>query len=540
MFCMSRCRLIGLNSLMDKRPSFPPSCSSLPPSILAALHESGAYYFDDSKAGCDVTKVAARWHIRVDLTPHANGTVTVEHVFKRWGSYRPYKVDGTVLVLRRAVERHSAWLSQHALRGLPTTLLLQVEDWPQVVTDERGRFSDTSVGPPMRPPLPLYSRSMSSRVADIAVPDFTFAVYPEISSKASTGWDSVAQRLRAAGEDAVSEPTSPAARRRQQRRRRTLFWRGDISSGARAKFCELMSGAQPGFLAARDVIVNVSAVLWQGRDDNHQVSDKRPGKGFVPLEEQCSYGLLPHLEGRAYSAMLKYKLACGGNSVVLLQRQAYREWWLPALTDGVTHLSFGPSNGSSSYKWPETRIDGFWQVVSSALAMSRDARARMVAAGAAVAQDVLSASSVDCFWAAAIAQHAAIVARAQARCRNTTMAPLLTGSPPATETKAWTRTWWASVRDGSCGDTAPNDPGDCAGGDQGSWGLSDAGRVSWDAAVDECVALCGACARCEFMTISLAEGDCSWYRRCPASKMLKVAGFRSGRIRMRRAFSREN
>lgn len=524
---------------MDEPTSLPPSCSSLPASILAALHKSARFYFDDSRAGCDVTKVAARWHIRVDLLPHANGTVTVEHVFKRWGSYRPYKVDGTLLMLHRAVERHSSWLSQHVLRGVPTTLLLQVEDWPQVVTAEEARFNGAaSVGPPMRPPLPLYSRSMSSRVADIAVPDFTFAVYPEISSRASTGWDSVAQRLRAAGEAAVVEPSSPAARRRQQRRRRTVFWRGDRSSFARVSFMQLMSDAQPSFLAAEDVIVNVSTVLWKGRDDDHKVSDKRPGAGFVPLEEQCAYGLLPHLEGRAYSAMLKYKLACGGHSVVLLQRQAYREWWLPALTDGVTHLSFGPSRDSPLYEWPEANIDGFWQVVRNALAMPHDQRTRMVAAGAAVAQDVLSAGNVDCFWAAVIAQHAAIAARARARCGNTTMSPLLTGSPPAIETKAWTRNWWVSVRDGSCGDTVPNDPGDCSLGDQGSWGLSDAGRVSWDAAVDECVALCGACSRCEYMTISPAEGDCSWYRQCPASKMLKVAGFRSGRTRSRR--SREN
>ena len=64
----------------------------------------------------------------------------------------------------------------------------------------------------------------------------------------------------------------------------------------------------------------MSLVRWGGTDDNH----KQPGRGFVPLEEQCGYGLLPHFEGRAYSAMAKYKFACGGLGVVLLQRQASR------------------------------------------------------------------------------------------------------------------------------------------------------------------------------------------------------------------------
>ena len=82
-------------------------------------------------------------------------------------------------------------------------------------------------------------------------------------------------------------------------------------------------------------------------------------------------------------------------------------------------------------------------------------------------------------------------------------------------------------------DTAPNDPGDCERGAQGSWGLSDAGRATWAAAVDECAALCGACARCVHVTVSPAEGDCSWYRRCPGAQMLRAANFRSGRVRAR-------
>merc|ERR1719272_1471572 len=119
-------------------------------------------------------------------------------------------------------------------------------------------------------------------------------------------------------------------------------------------------------------------------------------------------------------------------------------------------------------------------------------------------------------------------------CGEPAVALLLTGAAVsrANETRARTRRWWASVRKGSCGDTANNDPGDCERGSEGSWGLSDAGRVSWEAAVDECAALCGACARCVHVSVSPAEGDCSWYSygRCQPATMLKVKGFRSGRV----------
>ena len=102
----------------------------------------------------------------------------------------------------------------------------------------------------MRPPLPLYSRCVSSRTADVTVPDFTFAAYPEISSSTSNGWTSVAKRLRAAGAHAAARADSPAARQRRRRAQRTVFWRGEAPGGARVQLARLANGVLPAELAA--------------------------------------------------------------------------------------------------------------------------------------------------------------------------------------------------------------------------------------------------------------------------------------------------
>ena len=56
-------------------------------------------------------------------------------------------------------------------------------------------------------------------------------------------------------------------------------------------------------------------------------------KDFVWLDRWCTYRYLLHTAGFAYSAGLKYKLACG--SVILLFESKYQEFYYPALKVSV-------------------------------------------------------------------------------------------------------------------------------------------------------------------------------------------------------------
>ena len=74
------------------------------------------------------------------------------------------------------------------------------------------------------------------------------------------------------------------------------------------------------------------------------------------------------------------------------------------------------------------------------------------------------------------------------------------------------------ARPGHCGETVYNDEGDCAAGGQGSWRLGKRFNVS------DCVWRCAhACARCRYVTVSVATRDCSWYARC-SLEHLQTAG----------------
>lgn len=80
--------------------------------------------------------------------------------------------------------------------------------------------------------------------------------------------------------------------------------------------------------------------------------------------------------------------------------------------------------------------------------------------------------------------------------------------------------------DGSCGATQDGDQGDCASGDRGSFGAVPSMRAlqlpaadnkpdpRWSNATAECLRLCRGCARCSFVSISVAWRDCSWYHAC--------------------------
>ena len=98
--------------------------------------------------------------------------------------------------------------------------------------------------------------------------------------------------------------------------------------------------------------------------------------------------------------------------------------------------------------------------------------------------------------------------------------------------------WLASSSHGYCAATI--DAGDCSHGDMGSFPLPavDLDAVNhgwtWRPAIEFCLAKCAGCARCEFVTVSIEDRDCSWYHHCELDKLKLDLGrgrFRSGRVR---------
>jgi len=63
---------------------------------------------------------------------------------------------------------------------------------------------------------------------------------------------------------------------------------------------------------------------------------------------------------------------------------------------------------------------------------------------------------------------------------------------------------------GHCGPTT--EIGDCSAGASGSFGGRD--WSSWSKAAHWCLQRCARCARCQFISVSLAERDCSWFASC--------------------------
>ena len=105
------------------------------------------------------------------------------------------------------------------------------------------------------------------------------------------------------------------------------------------------------------------------------------------------------------------------------------------------------------------------------------------------------------------------------------------------------RPWMRSARPGYCNITSAASDS-CETGAQGSWSLraSPLALQSWETAAAACLERCAECSNCRYISLSLTEADCSWYRSCNLSdlKVLRRTGrhryagrqvpsFRSGR-----------
>ena len=83
---------------------------------------------------------------------------------------------------------------------------------------------------------------------------------------------------------------------------------------------------------------------------------------------------------------------------------------------------------------------------------------------------------------------------------------------------------------GFCAATDNGRPFDCAVDSHGAFGLDDADAVNWQRAARACVARCLSCSRCRFISISLAQRDCSWAATCDALHSW-TGGFRTAQVR---------
>lgn len=86
---------------------------------------------------------------------------------------------------------------------------------------------------------------------------------------------------------------------------------------------------------------------------------------------------------------------------------------------------------------------------------------------------------------------------------------------------------------GHCGQTTEGDRGDCAAGDRGSLNLPAKPGMTWSTAMLHCTRSCQSCARCHFISVSLALKDCSWYARCDLRNTSRFRDFRSHLVRRR-------
>ena len=66
--------------------------------------------------------------------------------------------------------------------------------------------------------------------------------------------------------------------------------------------------------------------------------------------------------------------------------------------------------------------------------------------------------------------------------------------------------------------------GDCNNGQLGSWQLTGTETQNTSAAAMACLERCHGCARCRYISVSLADADCSWYHRCSLDRLRMPEG----------------
>ena len=84
-------------------------------------------------------------------------------------------------------------------------------------------------------------------------------------------------------------------------------------------------------------------------------------------------------------------------------------------------------------------------------------------------------------------------------------------------------------RIGFCDVTGEGDPGDCEGGETGSWGLGPPFAERRITSLQECARACYQyCPRCRYVSFSVKNSDCGWFHRCDLSNLRRDTGPSNG------------
>ena len=76
---------------------------------------------------------------------------------------------------------------------------------------------------------------------------------------------------------------------------------------------------------------------------------------------------------------------------------------------------------------------------------------------------------------------------------------------------------------GTCAETTMSGPRSCSEESDGAWRLSRYEAASWDRAFRSCRAGCLNCTNCAYISVSLVDGECSWFSACDLGR-LKLRG----------------
>ena len=115
---------------------------------------------------------------------------------------------------------------------------------------------------------------------------------------------------------------------------------------------------------------------------------------FLNLSSQCASRYLLHLDGNAYSAGLKYKLACG--SLVLKVHSGFDEFYYPGL---VPNEHFVPVKAVPNKHVERRMVPELLRLLEEAESPAGAARARRIAAaGQRFVREQLSEQGISCYW----------------------------------------------------------------------------------------------------------------------------------------------
>eukprot|EP00316_Scyphosphaera_apsteinii_P024114 CAMPEP_0119307372 /NCGR_PEP_ID=MMETSP1333-20130426/7898_1 /TAXON_ID=418940 /ORGANISM="Scyphosphaera apsteinii, Strain RCC1455" /LENGTH=322 /DNA_ID=CAMNT_0007310911 /DNA_START=267 /DNA_END=1232 /DNA_ORIENTATION=+ len=279
------------------------------------------------------------------------------------------KLTGMLQILRGSLHDFAHELQPMLMQ--PMQLFFNFNDFPSVSGSRRN--------PGHRLRLPMFAMSASDFTTEVPIPDFTFFTYSKVTGVKSSHWPVLSAEI------ARSAP-------RWDLRRDVLFWRGCVG-GSRIRsflfprFRNLSANALPVALDADDS-------GWFGR---HK-------EVYTSLPDQCKSKFLLHMDGNAYSAGLKYKLACG--SLVIVVRSSYHEFFYPGLVDGQHYVSVAaPRNiGKNEQSYVHTRqFNHFVKELANLLDRYQSPQgayeAQQIGAnGQEFATRHLSFATLSCYW----------------------------------------------------------------------------------------------------------------------------------------------